>query len=398
MKIALLTSTFLPSIGGVEVGLHCIACNLLNVGITPVVVAPFSSRNIKLPYKVIVLPPKIFQLYKYIPMYFADIIFSFIYYLIQKKYKFDVWHITMGYPAGVSFVMFSRKYNIPYFIRCAGSDIQISNVGNYGVRRNRRIDNIVKRKLNSATYLVSISESVRNEYLKLQIVENKIINISNGVDLSLFESLSISKYDIYDKYGISHNMKIFLSVGRNHDKKNFKLLFDVAQNLINNKYDKFIFLIVGDNSKDLSKYITDKLKTHFLLLESFSLDYNYDVPLLPHRELVSIYKASDLFIFPSFIETFGIVLIEAMAAGLPIITSNVEGCRDLVKNDKNGFLCNPNCSYEFSNRIIQLMTNSSLYREFSENNLIMAKDYDWSKITHKYINLYKKILNQKNVY
>lgn len=360
--------------------------------ITPVVIAPYSSRKLVLPYKIVTLPPKIFQLYRYVPEAFADKIFLFIYYIIQRKHNFDVWHITMGYPAGVSFVKFSSKFNIPYFIRCAGSDIQVSNVGNYGDRRNKKIDKIVRRKLTCSPFMVSISESVRKEYIKLLINEEKIIHIPNGVDLSSFNSSPSNKHDIYNKYNIPHDFKLFLSVGRNHDKKNFSLLFNVARDLLSKGFTTFKFIIVGDNVESLNTYITDDVTSNFILLKPFCLDYNNDVPQIPHRDLIAIYKASDLFVFPSFIETFGIVLVEAMASGLPIVTSDVEGCRDLVEHGKNGFLCNPDSSIDFARRILQLTLDQKFYSEISDNNILKAQNYDWCHITNMYVKLYNKLV------
>ena len=73
-----------------------------------------------------------------------------------------------------------------------------------------------------------------------------------------------------------------------------------------------------------------------------------------------------MFVFPSFIETFGIVLVEAMAAGLPIITSDVDGCRDLISNHENGFLCNPEKADEFANKINKLLSKKLLYRKIQK--------------------------------
>jgi glycosyltransferase involved in cell wall biosynthesis len=393
-NIALLTSTFFPSIGGVEVGIHNIALRLISKGLKPIVIAPYNSKNFeyidKLPYEVCSLPPKIFHLFSYLPEFLAKSIYAFVYAHLQKKYNFDVWHITMGYPAGISFVDYGNKNKIPYLVRCAGSDIQVSDRGDYGARRDLKIDKLIKTKLVQIPCLISISNSVYEEYKKLTVTDESIVSITNGVSTNLFDEIQIDK-EIYNKYNIPKDYKLFLSVGRNHPKKNFKLLFKVAKGLKERNFIKFIFLIVGDNTDELNKYLTEDIKENILLLDSFGIDFEDGVPIIPHRDLISLYKASDLFVFPSYIETFGIVLIEAMAAGLPIVTTDVEGCRDLVSDGENGYLLDPENSNDFVDKIIQIMNDDDLYKKFAQNNTLKAKQFDWDIIVDKYIETYKKL-------
>ena len=158
----------------------------------------------------------------------------------------------------------------------------------------------------------------------------------------------------------------------------------------------FTFIIVGGDVTELTRYIDKDLAENFLLLEPFGIDFNKASPVVPHRSLIELYKVSDLFVFPSFIETFGIVLLEAMAAGLPIVTSDVEGCRDLVIENVNGHLLDPNDDIGFSNSILAICSDNSLSKKLSRNNVNKAKQYDWDKITDGYITAYKKaILKEK---
>ena len=67
-------------------------------------------------------------------------------------------------------------------------------------------------------------------------------------------------------------------------------------------------------------------------------DVASEIPRLPATALVALYQAADVFVFPSLIETFGIVIVEAMAAGLPIIVSDAPGCRDVVRHGEDGMM------------------------------------------------------------
>ena len=96
-------------------------------------------------------------------------------------------------------------------------------------------------------------------------------------------------------------------------------------------------MITGKNTKKLIPLIKqNKLEKYFLLNDEVSyLDENFR---FPNKKLLTHFKASDAFIFPSNLETFGIVLIEAMACNLPIITSDAEGCIDVIDNGKFGMI------------------------------------------------------------
>ena len=107
-----------------------------------------------------------------------------------------------GLPAGISFVNYSLKYNIPYLVRCAGSDIQVSDRAKYGERRNSKIDKLIRRNFFQDSFVVSISKSVYKEYIKLGIEDDSIKSITNGVNVRLFGEINYSKNRLLDKYNI----------------------------------------------------------------------------------------------------------------------------------------------------------------------------------------------------
>ena len=391
-KVALLTSTFFPAIGGVEVGIHNIALRLLERSITPVVIAPYSSKTYEhlkdLPYEVHLLPPKILQLFNLLPFRIATALYSKYYGYLQKKYDFDFWHITMGYPTGVSFIRFGNERKIPYLIRCAGWDIQVSDDGDYGARRDAKIDAIISQNLKNSAALVAISQSVVEDYRNLGVDEEIIIHINNGVDTGLFAEGNAQISEVCSRYGIPTDHKVFLTVGRNHPKKNYLLLPKIALALTERGLENFTFVVVGGGVTELEQEIPEQFKRNFVLLESFGVDFTGGSPTVPHPDLVDLYLSADVFVFPTFIETFGIVLVEAMAAKLPIVASEVEGCRDLVEQGKNGFLEHPEDHEAFAQKILRLLESETEYETMSQNNAVKARQYDWDLVVDKYIEAY----------
>ena len=140
-------SSFLPNMGGMEVGLHNIAIRLSALGFEPVVICPYScARSVKvkewsLPYKIEPMPPKIFSLLKFWP-YLGLKLFDLYLLHLNKKYNFSFWHVTMAYPTGYAIVSFAQRMNnnINFLIRCAGEDIQKFPDISYGMRLDPKLD------------------------------------------------------------------------------------------------------------------------------------------------------------------------------------------------------------------------------------------------------------------
>ena len=115
----------------------------------------------------------------------------------------------------------------------------------------------------------------------------------------------------------------------------------------------------------------------------------------PSNDLVEMYKMSDCFVLPSLIETFGIVLIEAMAAGLPIITTNAQGCRDIIRNGKDGLMVETNDEINLSEAMKTIMSDKirNNYIACSQSRVL---SFSWDNIVEKYIKLYLEILSASN--
>ena len=138
------------------------------------------------------------------------------------------------------------------------------------------------------------------------------------------------------------------------------------------------------------------LKQQFVLIENLS-SANLKNLYLPSKDLVKLYKISDIFIFPSVIESFGIAIIEAMAAGLPVIACKVPGSKDLIKNNTNGFLVDKNNVLEFVKTIVNIYNNRSLLNRIKKNSLETVRKFDWDRVSNNYINLYTKIIRETEI-
>ncbi len=249
---------------------------------------------------------------------------------------------------------------------------------------------MVRQWLPIANALVAISETVVKEYELLNIESSKIVHIPNGVDIDRF-SAPADKNGIRNIFNIDSDDFVILTVGRYHPKKNFESIIQIAKILKDKADFNFKFIIAGYGNECLNDIINKELLSDVVkIIPNASGGLNFNE--LPDNHLISLYRLSDIFLFPSFIETFGIVLIEAMAAKLPVITSDRPGCIDIVDYGKYGRVVPPLNIEEYVKEIISFKQNKnlvSLYQTLSEDR---AAQFSWDSVVDKYCELYESLI------
>jgi len=114
------------------------------------------------------------------------------------------------------------------------------------------------------------------------------------------------------------------------------------------------------------------------------------------EEIPNYLKAADLFAFASITETQGIVTLEAMAAGLPVVAVDASGTRDILEHGKQGFLTQ-NDPNDLANGIVKLVENSSLMGKFKSAALRTSRTYDNHRLARKMLKVYERaIIDKKN--
>jgi glycosyltransferase involved in cell wall biosynthesis len=404
ITVALPTSTFLPWLGGAEVGLHNIAIRLKARGHRPIVIIPaphfhrLQDEGWKLDYEIVSFPPKIWGVLNRAPalgLFWLDRFFAGI----KRRYSVDFWHATMGYPTGVALIHYARHSSAPHLVRCAGEDIQRDATIGYGARLDPAIDRLVRRWLPQADRLIAITESVANEYRALGVADERIVAVPNGVDLSRFAKTT-DRQALRRALGIDDDCFLFLAVGRHHPKKNFAALIHAAAALKQQRGGEgraFALLLVGDGVPKLEG-IVDKTGTGDIVHLQDTIAAPPPVEAgelqLPDDRLVAIYRAADAFVFPSLIETFGIVLVEAMAAGLPVITTDAPGCRDVVRGGRDGLTVPAGDEGALGAAMERLLTEPELASDLSQRALRRARDFDWETVVDRYLILYEEGLRR----
>ena len=188
-----------------------------------------------------------------------------------------------------------------------------------------------------------------------------------GVDLSRFEDVHVDRTAKRHEIGVPEDAKILLSVGELNENKNHQVIIRALAKL-NDANVHYVIAGIGNKKEyllDLAKKLGVESQVHLL-------GFRKDIPELNY--------ISDVFCFPSYREGLGLSSIEAMACGLPIITSNVHGINDYSQNGVTGYKCAPADVDGFAKAIRDLTTNSALAEEMGAHNQKYVEKYEVKRI------------------
>lgn len=394
MKIAHLIAQFYPHIGGAEICVHNVCKSLVEEGHEAVVItttAPAENQP-QLPYKIIHLWYRTCGLLRKIP-FIGKIHLHRELAKLQKEHNFDLWQVTMGYPLGVYAVDFFKKNNIPCILRCCGEDIQKFPQIGYGYRLDEKIDALAQKSYPEFDGLVALTETVKEDYNDLGIKDEKINIIPNGADFAKFAKIRNDKNricEIRKKYN-AENKKLILTTGRYHPKKGFDQIPEIAKKLKDKGID-FTWIVAGPKIRELRRKFPECEDLGVICSEDFTKSETEDAFSLPPESLIELYCASDIFVLPTLIETFGMVLVEAMAAGLPIVTTDAPGVKNVIDEGVNGLKAETGNVEAIADIVEKVLNEKILAEKLSTTALEMAENiYDWKIVTGRYFDFYKKI-------
>ena len=215
---------------------------------------------------------------------------------------------------------------------------------------------------------------------------NDTIEIPNGVDTTLFNP-DLDGSLIRQRHGIANDASVILFVGvldRAHHYRRVDLLLKAVQALQN---PTLHLLVAGGGEmlthyQDLAKDLGVESRAHF-------------IGEVAHQALPDVYAAADVVVLPSQLqESFGLVLIEAMACGKPVIASDLPGARSVVTNGKDGLLVKPGDVNDLTNKIMQLISEPAIRGEMKKQGRVKVETlYSWPILTAQLLQLYKEALS-----
>jgi len=233
----------------------------------------------------------------------------------------DIIHAHVAHPDGAAALRFGRKYNIPVVVTIHGQDFA------YTLERSRTCAESVRATLNGAAGVILVSDKLKNQYgLKAwadQLAKYRVIY--NGVDFADVQRPE-QQGTLLD-HGLRAARRRLLTVGFLRPDKGHAVVLKALPELIR-EFPDLEYRIVGDGSERARlEALTEQLglSEHVLFLGS-----------LPHHEAMREMAQCELFILPSWNEAFGVVYLEAMANGKPIIGTSGEGISEILAQEGVG--------------------------------------------------------------
>lgn len=280
----------------------------------------------------------------------------------------DIVHAQRFYREGLAAFLAKMFFKKPYVVYSHGHDV-------YQPWRFKGIAS--KLFLGRADAVIVLTQDLK-EKIK-EIYDRDVFVIPNGIDLRRFEGLSHR-----DSHKLAESgERIILFVGRLHPVKGVAYLIEAMTTIIK-RNPKVRLWLVGDGEERQSlENLVNKLGL---------TQYVNFVGKVPNEEVPEYMASSDVLVMPSLSEPFGIVLLEAMACGLPIVATNVGGIPEIVQDGENGFLVEPESSEEIADRVLKLLENDDLRRRISQNNIEEVKNYSWEAVVDKLEKVYQGIV------
>ena len=208
---------------------------------------------------------------------------------------------------------------------------------------------------------------------------DKIVVISNGIDLEMFSrNVQVNR----DKYALPWE-KIVLFVGRMVYEKGPHILIEAAYRALKvNNSLKFVLVGDGPMREPLMRRVYELGIAHKVLFTGFIDD----------RELIGLYQLADVCVFPSLYEPFGIVVLEAMATGCPVIISSIGGMQEVVDDKVDGCKVPPGDVEALKDAILRVTLDDGFRKWLSSNARKKVRAYDWKNISERTIEVYKAVL------
>ena len=384
MKILVVTPTFLPIVGGAEIGIHEIFKRLGKLHevriLTPthtqrvysqqgVNDIGFSRKN----YEVHNFKDK-FNLTKIwgqrvLSHLFPPISFSYVWAILKqiKIFHPDIIIFHYAIPAGLALIIVRKLTKIPIVLSLIGRTDVLKDDNLYYKKHRTYFLALIK----STSHVISISQYTLGQFC--EHIPVKIIPY--GVDTKRF-SPKVNGKKVRERLGIDRNKIVLFTLQRLVKVKRVDILIKSLKYVL--EVNKDVFLIIGGKG-----YEEQSLKA--LAKKIGVYDNVIFTGYIPEQDIPNYFSMSDVFVFSSPNETFGIVIAQGMASGKPIVAINSTAIPEIVDNEKNGLLVESLNPKEFAAAVIKLLGSKNILEKYSENSRKNAVEkYDWNVIAQQY--------------
>ncbi len=370
MRVALFTETFLPKIDGIVTVLVLLMDHLVKRGVEFMVVAPKLNGQ-EAAYRgnpVVGVPGITFPFYpelKFGPPTLGT-------YREVKAFDPDIAHFIHPTLVGTGGMMMAKRLNVPTL---ASFHLDLASITHHmGVGF---LEPVVwwytRQNFNAADYALAPSRLVQQDMLDHGVKQVGLWR--RGVDAEMFHP-SYATHDMRMRLSDGHPQDpIMLYVGRLSNEKQIDKIRPVLEQVPGTR-----LALVGDGParQDLGQYFKGT-STKFM-------------GYMRGPELWSAFASADMFVFPSAMETFGLVLIEAMASGLPVVTSRVGGVDDMVQSGVNGYVFNVGDVRGMIDGVRAVLSEPNKRKIMGRNARLFAETQSWPVMMDELLTCYDDLI------
>ena len=297
-----------------------------------------------------------------------------------KLYKIDLLHVHYAIPHAYAGYMAKQMLKaegikIPMVTTLHGTDITL--VGNHPFYKPA-----VSFSINKSDVVTSVSQNLKDETYKLFNIKREIHVIPNFIEL---DKIKIdSTIACHRSVMANANEKIITHISNFRKVKRIPDVIEIFYKIQQQIPSKL--MMVGDGpEKEVAENLCQKLSISDKVI--FFGNSN---------EIDKILSYTDLFLLPSETESFGLAALEAMACGVPVISSNSGGLPEVNFEGVSGYLSDVGNTDEMAQNAIKILSDDTILDEFKKNALVVAKQFDIKNIVPLYEDLYQKALNKNS--
>jgi L-malate glycosyltransferase len=250
-----------------------------------------------------------------------------------------------------------------------------------------RLGNVLTYQLNDA--IIAISDAVSGSIKKWPTArKRKVYRIYNGVDYDAIQKLVTDPKSIRQSLKIDERDMVVGTVAHIQPQKGYRYLIEAAR-LVLDKYPNVTFVIVGGEKVEGGRKELEDLSTELGIREKVVFTGS-------RPDALQVMAGFDLFVLPSVWEGFGIVFLEAMALGKPVIGTNVGGIPEVVQDGVTGYLVEPRNPPQLADKMLQLLNDETTRRQMGIKGRQRVKElFDIKIQVNKIEQIYAGVLNKK---
>ena len=279
--------------------------------------------------------------------------------------------------------LFSRIFGVPFVLTVHGIPRPRETVSSVMFPILERM--ILGLCSSRYSWIVALTNSDKSLLVDMGVPSELVDIIPNGINTCEFERIRPARFR--GQYGISAGTFFVLFIGRLHEQKGVGVLLRAAARL---KRIDVAFVIVGSGHKEEEyRNLADRLEVRNVFF----------VGEIGREELLDAYASSDIFVLPSLFEGMPYVVLEALAAGKPVVASRLPGLREVIKEGINGVLFEKGNDEELAQSVLRLKRDRETVRRMGEAARRIAKDqFDWRRVFARTIETYEKVLRKKRMH